>query len=96
MPFYVYILRSLNDGNLYTGMSQDPERRLRQHNAGQTRSLKQRRPLVLVYKEEHSTRSAAISRELFLKTAEGGATKAQLIAEYGARDEAVDQGRQHS
>jgi putative endonuclease len=82
LPYYVYIARSLKDGQLYTGMSKDPGQRLRDHNAGRTRSTRHRRPFVLVYTEPFATRSEAISRELFLKTAEGGALKAELIAGY--------------
>jgi putative endonuclease len=81
MRFFGYVLRSLEDGKLYTGMSPDVDRRLRDHNSGKTRSLRHRRPLVLVYKEVFETRSEAIAREYYLKTAEGGALKQRLVAE---------------
>jgi len=81
MPYCVYVLRSMKDGDLYTGMTSDIERRLRDHDSGKTRSLRYRRPLVLVYSEEFETRSAAIAREYYFKTAEGGALKQRLVAQ---------------
>ena len=84
MPYFVYVLRSMRDGDLYTGMTSDIERRLRDHNGGKTRSLRHRRPLVLVYCEELETRSAAIAREYYFKTADGGALKQRLVLQAGA------------
>ncbi len=81
MPFYVYVLRSLRDGRLYTGMTSNLDQRLKQHNAGQTKSLRHRRPLTLAYSEEFATRSEAMARERFFKTPEGGALKARLVAQ---------------
>ena len=52
MSYYVYLLRC-RDGTLYTGYTDDPERRLRVHNAGKgakyTRSWL---PVELVYQEQ--------------------------------------------
>ena len=81
MPYFVYVLRSMKDGDLYTGMTSDIERRLRDHNSGKTRSLRHRRPLVFAYSEEFDTRSAAIAREYYFKTADGGALKQRLVAQ---------------
>jgi putative endonuclease len=57
--FWVYVLRSLKDGKLYTGQTQDVQRRLERHNSGLVRATKARRPLVLVYEEAHESRSEA-------------------------------------
>jgi putative endonuclease len=43
--YYVYVLRSLRDGKLYTGVTSDLDRRVREHNSGKTKSLRGRRPL---------------------------------------------------
>src|SRR5687767_10521836 len=63
----VYILRC-SDGSLYTGASNDVERRLLRHNSGKggayTRS---RRPVRLAYREDGLTCSAALSREAAIK-----------------------------
>jgi predicted GIY-YIG superfamily endonuclease len=43
--WYVYLLRC-GDGSLYTGVTNDPERRCRQHNAGTaSRYTRSRRPV---------------------------------------------------
>jgi putative endonuclease len=47
--FYVYILHSEKDNNLYTGYTNDIKRRLSQHNYGEVNSTKYRRPLKLIY-----------------------------------------------
>jgi putative endonuclease len=38
MAFYVYIIQSLPDNSFYKGFSEDPLKRLSQHNAGETPS----------------------------------------------------------
>lgn len=77
--YYVYVLRSQKDGRLYTGYTSDIEKRLRDHNAGNTKSLRNRRPLKLVYLEEFDTKAKAIARERYFKTPEGGVQKKKLI-----------------
>ncbi len=66
--YYTYALVSLNDGNLYIGITSDPERRLIEHNKGQVRSTKSRRPFKLFYIEKLSSRIEARNREKFLKS----------------------------
>lgn len=64
---YVYILKC-RDGSLYTGWTNDLERRLREHNAGKgAKYTKSRRPVVLVYFEEFVTKEEAMSREYAIK-----------------------------
>jgi predicted GIY-YIG superfamily endonuclease len=36
--YYLYVLESQSDGNLYTGITSDVQRRLREHNAGRVQS----------------------------------------------------------
>ena len=65
--WYVYMLRC-SDGTLYTGCTNDLERRLAAHNAGKgAKYTKVRRPCTLVYHEEAADRSAALSREAAIK-----------------------------
>jgi putative endonuclease len=63
MAWMVYLARC-RDGTLYTGITTDPERRLKQHNQGlgaaYTRS---RLPVTLVYREPAGSRSQALRRE---------------------------------
>ena len=60
--YCVYILKSEKDGNLYIGKTNDLRRRLAEHNAGHTPSLKSRRPLVLL--ESIECESEEEAREL--------------------------------
>ena len=69
--FYVYVLRSLKDGKLHKGSSQDVQKRLEEHNAGKTESTKRRRPFVLIHTEEYATRAYAEGREKYLKSGVG-------------------------
>ena len=66
--WYVYMLRC-NDESLYTGITTDPVRRLKEHNSSPrgARYTRARRPVQLVYQEEATSRSAAAKREYQLK-----------------------------
>ena len=57
--FTIYALQSDTDGGLYVGFTSDLTRRLHQHNSGQTRSTRSRRPLKLIYSEQCGTRLVA-------------------------------------
>jgi putative endonuclease len=64
---FVYLLRCADD-TLYCGWSTDPERRLRQHQAGTaSRYTRTRRPVELVYTREFATRSEAMREEVRIK-----------------------------
>ncbi len=66
--WFVYILRC-SDNSLYTGITTDLERRLKQHNEGSTgaRYTRARRPVALAYVETASDRSEAQRREAAIK-----------------------------
>jgi len=67
MTSFCYILECA-DGSYYTGWSNDPERRLRVHNAGRgARYTRSRRPVRLVYVEELPDRTSAMRRERQIK-----------------------------
>jgi len=46
--FFVYILRSVRDNNLYIGQTNNLKRRIFEHNNGDVQSTKKRRPLILL------------------------------------------------
>ncbi len=71
MEFFVYILKSQKDNSIYTGISKNPEARLKEHNFGNSKYTKGHRPYKIVYKEKRSTRIAARKREKYLKGGEG-------------------------
>jgi putative endonuclease len=68
---YVYVLRSVSDGNLYTGCTRDLQTRLALHAAGQVPSTRHRRPLELIYYEACLNERDAFRREKYLKTTYG-------------------------
>lgn len=69
--YYVYILRSDKDGKLYTGSTDNLERRLTEHNSGASKATRTRRPFVLIHKEQYDSRAEAYSREMYFKTGKG-------------------------
>jgi predicted GIY-YIG superfamily endonuclease len=67
MAWYVYILRC-GDDTLYTGITDDVQRRLKAHRAGRgAKYTRGRGPLELVYQEEQPDKSSALRRELAVK-----------------------------
>ncbi len=65
--YYLYVLKSLKDGNLYTGSTIDLKKRFKEHNGGLVRSTKHRRPFELVYYEAYCSEKDARLRESRLK-----------------------------
>jgi len=65
--WYVYILHC-GDGTLYTGMTDNVEKRLAAHQSGRgAKYTRGRGPLELVYTEELPDKSAALKREYAIK-----------------------------
>jgi putative endonuclease len=63
----VYILE-LVDRSLYTGITNNLERRIKLHNAGKgSKYVRSRLPLILKYKECLATKSEALKREAQIK-----------------------------
>ena len=66
-PNYTYILRCA-DGTLYTGWTNDLEKRLAAHNAGTAaKYTRPRRPVTLVYQEAFPTKEEAMRRDRQIK-----------------------------
>ena len=66
--FYLYIIKSVDSGTYYVGISSDIKERLEKHNKGMVKSTKSKKPWVLVYSESFASRGAATKRELQLKS----------------------------
>lgn len=80
--WYVYMLRC-SDNTLYTGVTTDPERRLREHNGevkGGARYTRTRQPVIMVWQEVQANRSEACKREAQIKRISKNA-KEKLITE---------------
>ena len=69
--FFVYALKSLKDGRIYVGFTEDLKRRIKEHNSGKTSSTKAWVPWELWYSEKVSTRIEARNREKYLKSGIG-------------------------
>ena len=67
MAWYVYMLRC-GDGSLYTGCTDNVERRLAVHQSGKgAKYTRSRLPVTLAYREELPDKSAALRREAAIK-----------------------------
>ena len=69
--FYVYVLKSEKDQNLYIGFTKDLRQRIEYHNLGLNKSTACRRPLKLIYYECYLSEKDARRREKFLKSGRG-------------------------
>ncbi len=65
--YFVYILKSSQNGTLYIGFTENITRRLREHNDGISPSTKRYIPWKLVYCEIYSNREDAKEREKKIK-----------------------------
>ena len=64
---YTYIIKC-SDGSLYTGWTNDLEKRVAAHNEGKgAKYTKSRRPVELVYYEKFQTKEEAMHREWEIK-----------------------------
>ena len=71
MVFFVYVLYSHRTEKMYTGHTNNLERRLIQHNSGFEKSTKNGAPWELIHFESFRSRSEAMLREKILKTGKG-------------------------
>lgn len=85
-PWWVYLVQC-RDGTFYTGITTDPQRRLRQHNGelvGGARYTRPRRPVTLVYQEACCDRSHASQREAVVRKL--SRTRKQALATHGGSE----------
>lgn len=81
MPYHVYILRC-SDDTLYTGITNDLDKRLYEHNHSPSgaKYTRGRRPVVCVYSETCDDKSSALKREIAIKKL-SRTEKTRLIAD---------------
>ncbi len=66
-PLFAYVLRCA-DGSYYVGHSEDLEKRLCEHSEGGKCSYTEsRRPVLLIWSQEFSSREEAVAAELQIK-----------------------------
>jgi len=78
--YYVYIVQCADD-TFYTGIATELQRRIEEHNSSDkgAKYTRVRRPVHLVYSEEHPDRSSASKREYEIKKKMSRADKLKLI-----------------
>ena len=82
----VYILEC-GDGTLYTGITDDLERRLKAHSEGKgAKYTRGRGPLILCHREELADKGAALKREYAIKQLSKG-EKVALFSEKQQKSE---------
>ena len=71
MKYFVYVLKSEQHYRFYVGMTENIDRRFKEHNSGKTKSTKGYRPWIFFFSEEFDTRIEARQREKYLKSGTG-------------------------
>jgi len=77
--FYVYLLESTKNHQIYTGMSSDLKRRMKEHQAGKVRTTNRLLPVRLIFYESFLDERDAIRRENYLKTNKGKSTIRMML-----------------
>ncbi|MDI6883192.1 MAG: GIY-YIG nuclease family protein [Patescibacteria group bacterium] len=67
LKMFTYLIKSLKDGSYYTGITNNIERRLQEHNRGILNVTKSKRPWELVYWKKHPAYSEARKHERWFK-----------------------------
>ncbi len=69
--FFVYAIKSTHRNYIYVGLTDNPERRMIQHNKGYNKTTKPYAPFLLIYLEKVGSREDARKREKYLKSGVG-------------------------
>jgi putative endonuclease len=81
--YNVYILSSRVSKKSYVGITNDIDRRLREHNSGKHFYTKRHVPWVVIHLEEYASLKEARAREVFLKTTSGRRLLKKIFARAG-------------
>ncbi len=69
--YFVYVLKSIKDGELYYGLTANLENRLGEHNKGRVQATRGRTPFDLVYFETVANLTEARKKEKYFKSGFG-------------------------
>lgn len=67
MEIFTYLIKSDVDGSFYTGITENPIKRLAEHNSGKLKTTVAKKPYELVYIKAHSNYNEARKHEKWLK-----------------------------
>jgi len=79
LEYTVYAIKSLNRNYIYVGMTNNLERRLKEHNNRENKSTKAYAPFILIHTEVFESRILARVKEKYLKSGIGKAFLKSLI-----------------
>ena len=82
MFFYIYILQSIKDKELYVGYTSDLKKRIEKHNRRLNFSTKPGVPWKLIHYEAYLNKMDAQRREKYLKTNQGSRLMKRMLKEY--------------
>jgi putative endonuclease len=82
MFYYVYIIQSAKNDELYVGSTINLVQRLKEHNQGLNFSTKSGKPWKLIYCEACLNLNVAKRREKYLKTSQGRRLLKRRLKEY--------------
>ncbi|MEK7166846.1 MAG: GIY-YIG nuclease family protein [Patescibacteria group bacterium] len=68
MKYFVYILKSFKNNDIYIGSTNNVEKRFKLHNLGKVKSTKSYIPWKLLEYHQYNSRSEAMKQEKYLKT----------------------------
>ena len=86
MVYYVYIIKNLNDESFYTGLTNDLQRRLSEHNGhkNSTKSTLSKTDYILIHAEQHNSKLEARKREKFWKSGYGRELRNKITKNLGS------------
>ena len=82
--YFVYILKSIKNSQLYTGRTDNLHKRLAEHKSGKNRTTNRINPTKLIFFESFSDKRDAIRRERYFKTSKGKSTL-KMMLKYSVR-----------
>lgn len=82
--FYVYVLQSLKTKEFYKGLTDNFDRRFKEHELGRSPSTRNKLPLKIIHVEICSNRIEARKMEKFFKSGYGREIIQQISDELGA------------
>ena len=71
MFYYVYAIKSIDKNYIYVGLTNNYQRRIKEHNNGKEKTTKPYKPFKLIHLEQFNTRTKARQREKYLKSGYG-------------------------
>lgn len=77
--YYVYTIYSKSYNRIYIGLSNNPERRLSEHNAGCVKPTRPYKPWLIIYTELCKNRKEAREKEKYYKSGFGREYVKQFI-----------------